>query len=297
MKERRLTARFTDARQIYAGFKRDGGVRLGAAMAYYSLFALAPTLVIAVAGAQRFLGSDKVIAELQGIMEGLFGSETAALFAEVLKLLVSTNYDSTLGAVGLVLFLWAVGVAYMQLQASFNVMWHVQVRPDMAILDTLKVQAPKLVLALLPASMLIVVSLASAFLSWVAERFQLGVMDTLVATLGSPLVAGIVMWLALLILYRIVPDARIRWRTVVLPSVLVAIAWSFGTYLYGLYLSEAGVQSAGGAAGAVFLLLVWMNYSARAVLLGVWWSRWLTERDGEVVPRPHAYLADASARA
>jgi membrane protein len=274
--------------RLYSAFKRDGGVRLGAAVAYYSLFAAAPILILAVAGAQALLGREPIISELQGLLTDVMGDQLATALADMLRSSASARYETSVGIVGAGLLLWAIGVAFGHLQASFNAMWHVRQRAGAPIGERLSRQLPRLAFVLLPAAALLAMTLMSAVLSWATERIRLGSLDTLVGLLGSPLSVGAAAWLSLALLYRFLPDARIRLRDVLLPALLVSVAWTLGTQLYGAYLTLAGTQSATGAAGAVFLLLVWMNYSARAVLFGCWMCRWVAEQRGTLEPLGHA---------
>jgi len=207
-----------------------------------------------------------------------------------MKASVSGNYNATTSVIGAGLLIWAIVVAFAQLHASFNEMWYVRVRLGLPISQRLKIQLPRLALVLLPAAVLVAVTLASSVMSWAASKSRFVNANALIEALGSPVVMAGAAWVSLTVLYRFVPDVRIRLRSVLFPALVISAAWSLGTYLYGVYLSNYGTQSASGAAGALFLMLVWMNYSARAVLLGCWWCRWKAERDGGIVPLPHAEL-------
>lgn len=290
MTGRRLRSLFGSARHTYARFKHDGGVRLSAALAYYTLFAFAPLLILAIAGAKALIDTDLIAALLQDLASGAIGEEMATLFVSTLQASAGSWTETTIGVVGVGLLMWSAVVAFAQLHASFNEMWHVRVRLAIPAAQRIKIQLPRLALVLLPTAMLLAATLASSVMGWAAQQSPFVNVNALIAALGSPVAVVTAAWISLTVLYRFVPDAKVRIRSVVFPALVVSAAWALGTWLYGLYLSYAGTQSISGAAGAIFLLLVWMNYSARAMLLGCWWCRWRAERDGGLIPLPHAEL-------
>lgn len=275
------------ARGLYNGFVADGGPRLGSALAFTSLFALAPMTIVAVAVARRLLGSEVVAQRLAATLEGILGPRLAGALVQVLAASLA-RYDGTAGVVGIVLVAWTLVAAYLALYDSFNRMWHVRVASGVPLSLRLRYEVPRIGLALLPASALVALTLASAAFVWVADRLRLPVVGDVLAALGSPVSLALAAWASLSILYLLVPAARVTARDAVVPAALVGAVWGFGSWLYGAYLTYVGGRSVSGAAGAVLLLLVWIDYTARAVLFGAWWGRARVERHGAVEPRPYA---------
>lgn len=279
---------------FYQRFRREGGVLFSAAVALYTLFALAPGLVLATYVAGLLLGPERIVLALKRVVVESFGEEITAQVSEILRASVAGRMDLSFGLIGIVVLTWSVWIAFTQLHAAMNAMWGVGIVPGASLADSALAHARRFAFVLLPAALLVLLAITTSVLSWVSARTGLTVLGGAIDLLGSPLVLALAAWAALFILYRFLPDVYVSAHDVLLPAAAVAGAWVIGTLLYGTYLARFGASSASGVAGAVFLLLVWMNYSARAVLLGCRWCRERVERRGSVAPRAYARVIERS---
>jgi membrane protein len=273
--------------QTYTEFARDGGSRLSAALAYYSLFALAPALLLSVALATAVADSASVDPLLRDSLARLLGSDLANAFIGISQSRSST-YQYGAAWVGVGVLLVASALSLTQLQAAFDRMWHVDIRAGVSIWRIVRVRAGQATIVLVPAALLVAGVLANSLSALVSARPFLAAVIGTVQVLGSPLAVLFSSGLAFLALFKYLPDVIVPWRAAALASAVSATAWVLGTYLFGLYVGRVALGSTYGAAGSVFVLLIWLNYSARVVLLACKAAKVMAEQRGSIRLRPYA---------
>jgi membrane protein len=257
-----------------------GAGRHGAALAYYTLFALAPMLLIVIAVAGAVYGEDAVRGEVVGQIDQLIGQEGAELVESLLRN-AREKGGGLLAAVlgGVTLALGATG-AFLQLQGALNRIWRVKAKARRGVVRFLinRAQAFGMVVAL---GFILLVSLAID-----AGIPILNVINVAISLTVVTLVFGLI--------YRVLPDVDLSWRDVGLGAVITAVFFTVGKRLIGLYLGEASPASAYGAAGSVVVLMVWVYYSAQVVLLGAALTRVVTRITGKQVRPSSTGTKDSS---
>jgi membrane protein len=256
-------------REAWADFGRDKVSRHGAALAYYTLFAIAPLLVVAIGVAGLVFGADAARGEVVSQIQGLVGTEGAQAIQEML--VSARPHDRSVPAtiVGLVTLFLGATSAFAALEGALNAVWNV----PPARRSGLKVMVRRRILSfgmVLGIGFLLLVSLAlSAALS------------ALGGLLSSRLPGGSGLWrvlnfvisfgvttLLFAMIYRVLPAVTLRWRDVWLGGLITSFCFTVGKFLIGLYLGNSAVASSFGAAGSVIVILVWVYYSAQVVLFG-----------------------------
>ena len=274
--------------RTYKEFTRDRGARLAAALAYYTLFAIAPALLVALAIAGAVLDQAAVNTLVKESLGRLLG-ETLTTALVDLSNSRSAAMSTQTAWITLLLLLGASALALNQMQAAFNAMWNVDLREGVSFWRVVRARLAQALIALVPAALLVVGVLASSAAAVIASHPQFTRFGDLIQTLGSPLIVLVSSGIAFLVMFRYLPDAQVPWRTALIGAALTAVAWLVGTYLFGLYVGRAAMASAYGAAGSVFVLLIWLNYSVRIMLVGCKVSKVLAEdEDGRIRPRPYA---------
>lgn len=274
--------------RTYKEFTRDRGARLAAALAYYTLFAIAPALLVALAIAGAVLDQAAVNTLVKESLGRLLG-ETLTTALVDLSNSRSAAMSTQTAWITLLLLLGASALALNQMQAAFNAMWNVDLREGVSFWRVVRARLAQALIALVPAALLVVGVLASSAAAVIASHPQFTRFGDLIQTLGSPLIVLVSSGIAFLVMFRYLPDAQVPWRTALIGAALTAVAWLVGTYLFGLYVGKAAMASVYGAAGSVFVLLIWLNYSVRIMLVGCKVSKVLAEdEDGRIRPRPYA---------
>ena len=264
------------------GWSRDNVPRLGASLAYYTLFSLAPMLVVAIVIAGQLFGEEAVRGEIVMQVDGLIGTEGARALQALLQGAQRDDASGLAALIGTATFLLAATGAFMELQHALNTIFQVKQAPGSRIreflLDRLRSFGLVLSIGFLLIVSLLVSAALSALTSWV-QRFGsqpvslVWELVDLVASLG-------VITLLLALIYRYLPDVRLGWRDVWFGSLVTALLFIVGKELIGLYLGRSTVASSYGAAGSVMVLLLWVYYSAQIMLFGAELTRVRAKHQG-----------------
>jgi membrane protein len=257
-------------KETFAAWSDDYAPSMGAAIAYYTIFSLAPLLVIVTAVAGFLFSREAVTGELFGQIRGLVG-EDGAKAIEGLVQSASEPGEGTIAIVGglLAILFGATGV-FSEIQSAIDRIWEVPKRERASTwweLIRTRLLAFGMVLSI---AFLLLVSLAlSAAISamgsiwdrWVGGWETILQIVNIVVSLG--LFTGV-----FAAMYRFLPRVEVRWRDVWLGAFVTAALFTAGKFLIGLYIGKSGIVSGFGAAGSLVTLLVWVYYSAQIFLLG-----------------------------
>jgi membrane protein len=255
----------------------DDVMRMGASLAFYTLFAIAPVLLVATAMAGMIFDAEAVRQDIVGQLDSLIGAVGADAVQKLLEA-ASRHRAGTVGtAVGLVGVVIAATGAFLELQAALNTIWRVKsARPHLKVFLFDRLRSFGLVIAI---GFLLMVSLAvTAALAALSEWLARGSTSMpLVWRSGNVLLSLVVTTTLFALLYRVLPDVHLRWREVATGGFMTAVLFSIGQQLIGLYLGQSSVSSSFGAAGSIMILLLWVYYSCQVLLLGAEFTRVYSE--------------------
>jgi len=242
----------------------------GAALAYYTVFAIAPLLLISIAVAATVFGNEAASGELFRIVREWTGDSSAAFLQDIVRNGNSHPAAGLLSSIigGLALFFGASSV-FVQLQTSLNVIWRVEARPGQGIWGVVKNRLVAFGFVLMSGVLLLSSLLVTVGISFAGDFFtgMRGSFEMTIQIANALISVGIVTVLFALI-YRFLPEAQIAWRDVWIGALLTAILFTIGKSLVGFYLGRSGVGSVFGAAGSLIVFLVWVFYSAQIIFFG-----------------------------
>jgi membrane protein len=246
----------------------------GAALAYYSLFSLAPILVLVIAVAGFFYGTEAAQGQLMGEMRGLLGQQGAETVQAILA--GARNKDSGLIATIVASVLLVVGAtsAFSELKDSLDEIWGVPPPKNAGLWDTIRTRLLSFGLILTLALLLMTSLVVSAALG-VAEKFIGGMWHDATVILGWVAWAFSFLVIAVLfgVIYKLLPRIKLSWHDVTIGAFGTAILFTLGKYIIGLYIGNSGTTSSFGAAGSLIALLLWVYYSAQIFFLGAEFAR------------------------
>jgi membrane protein len=262
-------------RRSVAGWWNDNVPRLGASLAYYTLFALAPILVVAIAIGGLVFGPEAIRGEIVGQIQGLIGREGAEAVQAMLEGASRPGSSIAATVAGIITFFLGATGAFLELQTALNAIWHVEPKSDGSywrVLVMQRVISFGLVVALgflLLTSLLVSAALA-AIHRYMGNAFP-GVVVLWEAL--NVIVSLTVITLLFALIYKVLPDVKLSWRDVWIGALVTAGLFSIGRLVIGLYLGTASIASTYGAAGSVVVILIWVYYSAQIILLGAEFTR------------------------
>ena len=245
-------------------------IELGAALAFYAIFSIAPVIVLAFTAASLVLGKETAQGRLTQQIEGTVGPTVAAAIQATAKYTYRSGSGVPATVLSIVFFGFGATGLFGQLQSALNAIWEVELKPGRGWRGNLHDRLGSF-LAVLGISALLLADL---------------LVTAVVASLGqllpaSPTPPGFPLWravtfsaswafltLAIALVYRILPDAKIAWRDVWVGAGCSGLLFLLGNHLIGRYLAATGIASVYGAAGSIVIVLLWVYYSSQVVLFG-----------------------------
>jgi membrane protein len=280
-------------RDTFREWFEDNAPMFGAALAFYSIFSLAPLLVIAIGVAGLAFGREAVQTHVLAQFADLLGTQGARQVEIVLR----NSADSETGLVATILgivtlFVGATAV-FTQLKVALNTIWGVPSEATTVrsfFMDRLVSFAMVQCIAFL----LLVSLLVNAALAAVSKALERFVPDMAALLLATGFVLSLLVVTVLFAaIFKILPDARIAWRDVWVGALATALLFTLGKFLIGLYLGRSSVASIYGAAGSLVVLLLWVYYSAQVFLLGAEFTQVYARRWGSrILPRHQAVAVE-----
>jgi len=243
--------------------------RLGAALAFYTVFAIAPLFVIVLAIAAFWFGQEAAQRELFAQVHSLVGNEGGKAIEAIVA--AANKPVAGIWATGgalLTLLVGATGV-FVQLQDALNTIWNVQRLPGHGLRNFLKDRLRSFAIVLSIGFLLLVSLVLSAILSALG-KFMSGLLPAqeMVWQIINWIVSFGVITFLFAMIFKILPDVKINWHDVWVGAALSALLFDMGKLLLGLYLGRSSVASAYGAAGSLVVVLLWVYYSAQILLFG-----------------------------
>jgi membrane protein len=273
-------------KESFSEWANDKVPRLGAALAFYAALSLAPLLIIVLATAGLFYGQAAVQGQIVWQIQDLVGGEGAKV---IQALISSAAHRPTSGIVatilGLVVLLFGASSAFAELQDALNTIWHVPVDPLRSrlasIFDMVERRALSFVLVLGIGFLLLVSLFVSAWIS-AAETFfgAFLPMPGPVLHIVNLVVSFVVTTFLFAIIYKVLPDVRLKWSDVAIGAAITSLLFSVGKLPIGLYLGKTSIESSYGAAGSFLIVLLWVYYSAQVLFLGAEFTKIYTQRFG-----------------
>jgi len=256
-------------KETYAQWSTAKPFQLAAALAYYTLFSLAPLLLIAIAIAGLVFGHDATEHQLLTTFQGVMGPQGAQAVEGLLRSASTPASGIVATGIGIVTLLIGAGGVVGQLQEALNTIWEVEAKAESGVWGVLRARFVSFALVLGVGFLLLVSLLVSAVLAAMMQVMQ-GVLPG-----GEGLWQGIeflvsvgLITLLFALIYKVLPDVEIPWRDVWIGAGMTAVLFTMGKFLLGLYLGRKGVTSPYGAAGSLVLVLLWVYYSGLIFLFG-----------------------------
>lgn len=271
------------------GWWNDNVPRLGASLAYYTLFAIAPVIIVAIGIAGLVFGPEAVRGQIVHQVDDLIGLEGGRAVQALLQGASNHSAGVLATVIGSITFLLGATGAFLELQYALNTIWRVAPKATAGLRDFLvqRLVSFGLVVAI---GFLLMVSLAvSAALAAFSGWLNASVPGIAFVWMAVNLVISIaVTTLLFALVYKVLPDVDLDWPDVWTGALMTSVLFAIGKTVIGLYIGHSSTASSYGAAGSVVVLLLWVYYSAQIVLFGAELTRAYTAtRRG--APKPVEY--------
>jgi membrane protein len=293
----RLKQALSVATEAATSFSEDHAQSMGAALAYYTVFSIAPLLLIVISVAGLVFGVEAARGEIIDQLRDLMGEQGARTVQELLRSVNQPKQGLLATAIGLVTLLVGATTVFSELQDDLDRIWHAPARKARdGIMKLLRTRLLSFGMILGIGFLLMVSLILSAAISalgkWWGPVFGHWELLAQLVNLG----VGLALTSAVFaMIYKIMPRVHIDWHDVWIGAAVTALLFSIGKLLIGLYLGRSSVTSGFGAAGSLVVLLLWVYYSAQIFLLGAEFTWVYAHRFGSrrSVERPRGADADS----
>jgi membrane protein len=282
-----MTWLFRLLRRTVSELLNDDALTLSAALAYYGVFSIPPLLIIVLAVAEVLFGESAAQGRIMHEIAGTVGEPVAVAIQGVLESAHRSGSGWLASLVAAVTLIFVASGAFVQLQHSLNVIWKVRASSGRLIHRVLMDRVLSLLCMLGTGLLLlfsvVVTSTLVAFSKLLSSDDLPGGVATWQVTNAG--VAFIIITLLFAMMFKVLPDATVRWRDVWLGATVTGLLFTAGKYCLGLYLTRGSVVSAYGAAGSLVVIMLWVYYSSLILLFGAELARVYAESRGHL-PRP-----------
>ena len=287
---------FSLLKEAFQEWQRDKASLLAAALAYYTVFSITPLLVIAIAIVGAVFGQEAARGEILDQINTLVGEQGAQAIEMALNNANQPEISGVASIISVIVLLIGASGVFAQLQEALNTIWNVTVRPERGILNFIRKRLLSFGMVLALGFLLLVSLIASAVLSAIS-KLDIDLLPGLTIfwqLLNTGVSFGFIAVLFALI-YKYLPDVKIRWKDVWVGAIVTALLFGLGKYLIGLYLGRGSLGSAYGAAGSLIVFLAWVFYSAQILLFGAELTQVYARRYGrQIRPSKRAKATNSS---
>lgn len=268
-------------KETFKEWQKDKAPTLAAALAFYTVFSLAPLLIIVIAIAGLVFGQEAAQGQLVGQLQSLVGKDGAETIQQLVANASNPQSGIVATLIGVATLLWGATNVFTNLKEALNMIWNVEPPPGRGWMGFLQDRVLSFAMILSIGFLLLVSLVISAVLAAVNQWLN-GLLHIPVG-LWQLIDFGIsfsVVTVLFALIYKFLPDVKLAWNDVWVGAAITSVLFTIGKSLIGIYLGSSGIGSTYGAAGSFVILLLWINYSAQILFLGAEFTQVWTNRYG-----------------
>ncbi|SFI17061.1 YihY/virulence factor BrkB family protein [Halpernia frigidisoli] len=275
----------------YNDWSGSPAMKESAGIAYFALFSIPGLLIIITWVAGIFFGDEAVNGQIQSSISGFMGPDIAKSIQEMVASAVLDNTNILMKIIGIGSLVFGATTLFFQMQRTLNQLWDVESAPKKAFQQYLLDRANSLGMIVMIAFLLLVSLILSSIIgvanNWFTKFF--GLETFVLMKVIYWLISFGIIWLLFAIMFKVLPDLQIQWKSVWMGAFVTAILFNLGKLLLTYYFEVSNPASLFGAAGSVILLMVWINYSCQLIFFGAEFTKVYAQEMGhKIKPSKHA---------
>jgi membrane protein len=266
-------------------FNDFNGFKLSAALSYYTVFSVAPLLIVMISLASVFFGKLAVEGRVYNQISGLVGSDTALQIQTIIRNTQESNHGKLGGIIGTIILLIGASGVFSEIQSSINYLWSIPAPKKRAFLIAVfrKLISFSLLIAV---SFLLMVSLtASALLNILSDRLK-GLFSDSLVNLFNLVNSGLILLVIssmFMLIFKILPNSSISWKHAFVGALATSILFLIGKFIIGFYLGHSRIGATFGATASIVILMLWIYYSSIILYFGACYTAALAEWRGHPI--------------
>lgn len=278
-------------KETFTEWTKSQASKDASSLAYAAIFSIPGLLIIVIWMAGFFLGEDAIRGEISNQIQGVMGQDAAK---ELEKIIASSMVDKDniwMKAIGVGSLVFGATTLFWRLQQSLDYLWRVETRPDRPFYTILTDRASSLGLILIIGFLLIITMMLTTVISllnnWITHYF--GFETYALIQVVNFAVGFVVVAVIFALMFKVLPDVEIRWKSVWSGSILAAILFTLGRFLLSWYFTQFKPTSAFGTAGTAILIMMWVNYTCLLLFFGAIFTKVYSDKKGwTILPSKHA---------
>ena len=282
-------------KNTFIAFIDDRGLKLSASLAYYTLFSLAPLLLLVISLAGFFFGREAIQGQIFSEINGLIGNTAAAQIQEIIKNMELSGKTNSAVLIGSITLLIGATSVFAEIQESINMIWKVKAKPKRGWVKILKDRFLSASLIVGLGFLLIVTFIVNGLLLVLSDWMKSYFPDVTVVLfqLLNIIIGFVVITTLFGVIFKVLPDAKIAWKEVRAGAFFTACLFLIGRFLIGLYIEKSDTGLAYGAAGSLIVILVWVYYTAAILYIGAEFTRVYSDFRGfKIEPADYAVVIE-----
>lgn len=287
----RVKTVFGFMKEVFSNFSDDKVMKFSASLSYYTVFSIAPILIIMVTVAGVIFGKEAAQGQIYGQINGLVGSEAAAQIQEIIGNTATSGKTFIASVISIIALIFGATGVFGEIQDSINTIWGLKSKPKSGILRMVlnRLISFSLIISLgFVAMVTLMLNTLVDVLSDTIGKFLPG-NDTIFVEILNYILIFIVITGMFAVIFKVLPDAKIKWKDVIRGAVLTAILFIIGKFAITLYVQQSKLGSIYGTAGSIVILLVWVYYTAVILYFGAEFTKvYAIKYGGRILPNDYA---------
>jgi len=278
-------------KQTFTEFSNDSVTKLAASLAYYTVFSIGPLILIIISVAGLFFEENRISGELYAQIAELMGKQSADQVLEISANMRQEQKGLLFTIIGAVVLAFGATGVFADMQDSLNYIWCIKPKPKLGIVKFVFTRLISFSLVIGLGFLLMVSLVINTVLEVITDKLfsALGQAETIFAVALNYAIIFVIITLLFGVIYKVLPDAKIRWRDTLVGAGFTAILFLLGKAGIGFYLGKSDIATQYGAAASVILLLTWVYYSSIILYVGAEFTKvWALKRGNGIQPATHA---------
>jgi len=278
-------------KETFSGFIDDNGLKLSAALSYYTVFSLPPLLIIIISLCGFFFGADAVRGEIFGQINELVGNDAALQIQETIKNVKLSSNNVFVTTLGIIILLIGASGVFAEIQDSINYIWGIKAKPKRGLIKFIYNRLMSFSMIGSVGFLLLVGLIVNSLVDILNKRLAIVFpQDTIIVFyVVNTLIVFVIITLLFIIIFKTLPDGKIALRDCVIGASFTAFLFMIGKFAIGFYLGSNNIASTYGAAGSIILILVWVYYSAIILYFGAEFTKVFANTNGQkIIPNEYS---------
>ncbi len=268
--KKRIIGLYTYLKQVFTEFVEDDILKYSASLAYYTVFSIAPVLIVIISVCGALFGKQAIQRQLYGHINELIGSEAAIQVQDTIKNIHLTGNNIFATIVGIIVLLIGATGIFGEVQDSLNKIWGLRIKTKKTWWKLIinRVLSFSLIISIGFVMMvsLLLNALISAFGNFLARYFS--EFSVIFLQMTDSVLTFVITTFLFSLMFKVLPDAKIKWKDVLIGGLITSVFFTLGKLAIGYYLGSSNIASVYGAAGSIMIIMVWVYYNSIILYLG-----------------------------